>query len=77
MKARPTKVAVFVQAGSALSEAKLGWPDFQNAIAAAMVNSVDIKEPLMSHMRRFAPTLSPMRPREFPAINERREQRAC
>jgi len=77
MNAMPTKVNVFVQAGSALSVAILGCPDFQKAIAAAMVKRVAMKEPMMSHIRRCAPILSPIRPRKVPALNARREQRAC
>lgn len=38
INARPTNVKAFVQAGFPLSLAMLGWPLFQMAMAAAIVN---------------------------------------
>lgn len=77
MRPMPTKVRVFDQAGTALSDAMLGWPAFQNAMAAAMVRRVQRKEPVMSQMRFVEPILSPARPMREPAMKERREHRAC
>jgi hypothetical protein len=77
MKPMPTNVRVFDHAGTALSDARLGWPDFQKAIDAAMVKRVEMKEPVMSQMRFVGPILSPMRPMKEPAMKVRREHRAC
>ena len=51
MKARPTKVFAFVQAGWSLSPEREGWPLFQKAMAPAMVNTAWMKVPRTSHRR--------------------------
>jgi hypothetical protein len=77
INATPTKVRVFVQAGSSRAFDMLGWPAFQNAIAAAIVNSAWMNVPVMSHRRLCAPTLSPIRPTKAPKLNEMSEHSAC
>src|ERR1700678_1472754 len=76
-KARPTKVNAFVQAGSSRVLEILGCPAFQNAIAPAMVKSVRMSVPEMSHIRLCAPTRSPIRPTTAPRLKLINEHKAC
>ena len=77
MKARPTKVNAFVQAGSLRALEMLGCPAFQNAMALAMVRRVWMNVPAMSHIRLCDPTRSPIRPTNAPRLKLIKEHRAC
>ena len=77
IKAKPTKVNVFVQAGSARESDILGCPAFQKAIAPAIVKRAWMNVPAMSHIRLCAPTRSPIRPTSAPRLKLIKEHNAC
>jgi hypothetical protein len=77
MKAKPTKVNAFVQAGSSRASDILDCPAFQNAIAPAIVKRVWMNVPAMSHIRLCAPTRSPIRPKNAPRLKLIKEHNAC
>ena len=77
MKAKPTKVNTFVQAGSSRASDILVCPAFQNAIAPAIVKRVWMNVPAISHIRLCAPTRSPIRPTNAPKLKLIKEHNAC